>query len=323
MKKPQQNFYDILIKAQVTTPLYLKTIWLFTYSDMKTIMFPQSIFGAITAYAACMFGQPHVSHGTIGWLLVRYPLALFWTWSNLLPFNIFNQFSEEAIEEDRINKPWRPLPSGMISREQAASIMWKHYVAAIIISSNIGGLRQTLSLIFLGTWYNACGGADKSFIIRNLINAAGILSFATGAMEVALGNTLLMNEPSIQWMSILASVIFTTVQTQDLYDMEGDSIRNRKTMPLVIGDSWTRWYTALTISIFSVVCPAYWSMRWYGFVTPLLLGAFITTRTLKWRTPKADKRTFQIWNAWLVSIYFLPVVRYLDIGCLTTRSSHP
>ncbi|KAI0890191.1 uncharacterized protein GGS22DRAFT_194364 [Annulohypoxylon maeteangense] len=315
MKKSREKFYDILIKTQLTTPLYLRTIWLFTYSDMKTIMFPQSIFGAITAYAACMFEQPHVSHGIVGWLLVRYPLALFWTWSNLLPFNIFNQLSEEAIEEDRINKHWRPLPSGMVSREKAASIMRKHYIFAIIVSSCIGGLRQTLSLIILGTWYNAGGGADRSFIVRNLINAAGILSFATGAMEVALGTRLLLTGPSTQWMSILASIIFTTVQTQDLYDMEGDSIRNRKTMPLVIGDTWTRWYTALMISIFSLVCPAYWSMRWYGFVLPFLLGVLISTRTLRWRTPEADKRTFQLWNAWLVSVYFLPVVRYLDLGC--------
>lgn len=314
MKKPREEFYDILIRSQLSTPAYLRMIWLFTYSDMKTIMFPQSIFGAITAYAACMFDQPHVSHGAINWLLVRYPLALLWTWSNLLPFNIFNQLSEEAIEEDRINKPWRPLPSGMISREKAASLMLKHYILAIIVGASIGGWRQTLSLMFLGTWYNAGGGADKSFIVRNLINAAGILSFATGAMEVALGRRLLITGPSIQWMGILASVIFTTVQTQDLYDMKGDSIRNRKTMPLVIGDVWTRWYTALTITTFSTFCPIYWSMEWYGFVLPLVLGAFITARTLKYRTPEADKRTFQMWNAWLVSVYFLPVVRYLDMG---------
>ncbi|KAI2469861.1 UbiA prenyltransferase family [Annulohypoxylon bovei var. microspora] len=315
MKKSRQHFYDILIKTQVTTPAYLRTIWLFTYSDMKTIMFPQSIFGAVTAYAACVLDQPSASHGTMSWLLVRYPLALFWTWSNLLPFNIFNQLSEDAIEEDRINKPWRPLPSGMISREQAASLMRKHYVSAVIVSSSIGGLRQALSLVILGTWYNAGGGADNSFIIRNIINAAGILSFASGAMEVALGTPLSMTSSWVQWMSILASVIFSTVQTQDLYDMEGDSIRDRKTMPLVVGDLWTRWYTAAAVSIFSVLCPAYWSMRWHGFVLPLLLGGLIVTRTLTWRTPGADKRTFQIWNAWLVSVYFLPVVRYLDLGC--------
>ncbi|OTA84416.1 hypothetical protein M434DRAFT_83327 [Hypoxylon sp. CO27-5] len=295
---------------------YIKTIWLFTYSDMKTIMFPQSIFGIMTAYAACVLHQPTAGHGALGWFFVRYPLALLWTWSNLLPFDIFNQLSEEAIEEDRINKPWRPLPSGIINREQASSLMLKHYIFALIISVNIGGLRQSMSLILLGTWYNAGGGADKSFVIRNVINAAGILSFASGAMEVALGTPLLMTRSSMQWLGILASVIFSTIQTQDLYDMEGDSYRNRKTMPLVVGDSLTRWWTAVMVLGFGLICPGYWSLRWHGFVIPVSLGGAIAARTLSYRTPEADKRTFQIWNVWLVSIYSLPLLRLLDSGCL-------
>ncbi|KAI0148177.1 UbiA prenyltransferase family-domain-containing protein [Hypoxylon sp. NC0597] len=297
-------------------PSYIKTIWLFTYSDMKTIMFPQSIFGVMTAYTACILHQPTADYGIWDWLFVRYPLTLLWTWSNLLPFDIFNQLSEEAIEEDRINKPWRPLPSGMINREQASSLMLKHYIFAVIVSINIGGLRQSISLILLGTWYNAGGGADRSFVIRNAINAAGILSFASGAMEVALGTPLLMTRPSIQWLGILAFVIFSTIQTQDLYDMEGDSYRNQKTMPLVLGDSLTRWLTAVMVAVFSFVCPGYWHLGWHGFVIPLLLGGLIATRTLSYRSPEGDKRTFQIWNAWLVSIYSLPVLRFLDSGCL-------
>ncbi|OTB02360.1 hypothetical protein M426DRAFT_74695 [Hypoxylon sp. CI-4A] len=279
-------------------------------------MFPQSIFGAATAYAACLLSQPTTSYDTSSWLLIRYPLALFWTWSNLLPFNIFNQLSIEAIEEDRINKPWRPLPSGMISRNQATALMLTHYVFAVIVGVSIGGLRQSLLLIALGLWYNGFGGADRSFIVRNVINAFGILSFASGAMEVALGTPLLVNVPSMQWLGILASVIFSTVQIQDLYDMEGDSIRNRKTMPLVVGDLAARWWTALMISTFSVLCPAYWRLGWHGFALPLGLGTLITMRTLSYRTVEADKRTFQIWNAWMVSIYFLPLAQLLVFGCL-------
>ncbi|KAI1415789.1 UbiA prenyltransferase family [Hypoxylon sp. FL1857] len=279
-------------------------------------MFPQSIFGLMTAYAACLLHQPPIGHGTLSWFFVRYPLALFWTWSNLLPFNIFNQLSEEAIEEDRINKPWRPLPSGIIKREQALVLMLKHYIFTVIASIGIGGLRQSFSLVLLGTWYNAGGGADRSFIIRNIINAAGILSFASGAMEVALGTPLLMTRPSVQWLCILASVIFSTIQTQDLYDTEGDSYRNRKTMPLVIGDSLTRWWTAFMVLAFSVLCPAYWSLGWHVFVLPMFLGGLVAMRTLSYRTAEADKRTFQIWNAWLVSIYSLPLLRLLLLGCL-------
>ncbi|KAI0380761.1 UbiA prenyltransferase family-domain-containing protein [Hypomontagnella monticulosa] len=315
MKQPRGLFYDILIKTKCSLSFYFRIIWLFTYSDMKTIVFPQSIFGVTTAYAACLLHQPTTTYETSSFFLNRYPLALFWTWSNLLPFNIFNQLSQDAIDEDRLNKPWRPLPSGRIDRERTIPLMLGHYVFAVIVSCSIGGIRQSLFLILLGIWYNAGDGADKNFVVRNIINAAGMLSFASGAMEVALGEPLVITKVSTQWMAILASVIFFTVQTQDLYDTEGDSYRNRNTMPLVMGDSFTRWWTAVLVFIFSVVGPAYWSLRWYGFVLPLFLGTIISMRTLSLRTPEADKRTFQIWNAWMVSIYSLPLLRFLTHGC--------
>lgn len=283
---------------------------------MKTILFPQSIFGAATAYSAYLFEQPTANtYGALNFLLFRYPIALFWTWSNLLPFNIFNQLNEDALKEDRINKPWRPLPSGRLDQKQATLLMGTHYIIAVIVSSILGGLRQALLLILLGAWYNAWGGADKSFIIRNAINSVGILTFAFGAMEVSLGTPLVMTRPLLQWMGILASVILSTVQTQDLYDMEGDSSRNRKTMPLVVGDSSTRWWTAAIVLIFSVLCPAYWSLDWPSLV-PLFLGVVIATRTLLYRTPEADKKTFWVWNAWLVSNYCLPLARFLILHCL-------
>ncbi|KAI1384891.1 UbiA prenyltransferase family-domain-containing protein [Hypoxylon trugodes] len=314
MKRFHTEFYDVLIESRCSMPMYIRTIWLFTYSDMKTIVFPQSIFGVMTAYAASVLDQPTASHGALSWVLVRYPLALFWTWSNLLPFDIFNQLSEDAIEEDRINKPWRPLPSGIVDRERATTLMLRHYIFAIIVSSSIGGLHQSLFLVLLGTWYNAGGGADRSFVIRNLINAAGILSFASGAMEVALGTPLLVTETSAQWIGILASVIFTTIQTQDLYDTEGDACRGRKTMPLVIGDSPTRWWTAVIVLMFSILCPLFWSLGQLACVLPLVFGVIIAVRTLTRRTPEADRRTFQFYNVWMVSIYSLPLIRYLVLG---------
>lgn len=296
---------------------YGRTIWLFTYSDMKTIIFPQSILGTILASAACLFQETTLAHDSLDLLFFRYPLALFWTWSHLLPFNIFNQLSEDAINEDRINKPWRPLPAGRLSRRQARLMMLAHYLIAIAISFGIGGLRQGLLTIGLGVWYNAGGGADNSVLVRNFINAAAYISFASGAMEAALGSPLILSRTLLKWMCILAAVILLTVQLQDLFDIEGDASRGRRTMPLVLGDTVTRWYSAIMVVASGIVCPAYWSLGWYGFGLPVLLGLTIAARTLAYRHPRADTRTFLIWNGWLVLIYTLPLVRYNASGCLT------
>jgi hypothetical protein len=36
---------------------------------------------------------------------------------------------------------------------------------------------------------------------------------------------------------------FSTLHMQDMYDQAGDSLRDRRTLPLVVGDSSARWMT--------------------------------------------------------------------------------
>ncbi|KAI1852897.1 hypothetical protein JX265_012925 [Neoarthrinium moseri] len=194
--------------------------------------------------------------------------------------------------------------------------MYAHYILAALISLSTGGLSQSLVLIPLGTWYNALGGADTGLMTRNFVNAAGILSFASGAMEVILGTPLEMTRPLVEWFGILALVIMLTVQTQDFADMEGDASRNRKTMPLVVGEALARWSTAITVVAFSGICPTYWCLKWHGFVVPITLGSIVAIRLLSYRTIEADKMTWRIWNTWMVALYSLPLLRVLISSCL-------
>ena len=288
----------------------LSSIWLFTYSDMKTIMFPQSIFGTMTALAAYSLGQPTSLSPTVETIVVRFPIALFWTWINLLPFNIQNQLDDSAIEEDRVNKPWRPLPSGRVSTSKARIWMYLFYCAAVLASIQVGGLRQCVALLGLGYWYNRAGGSDCSWAVRNLINAYGFISFASGAMECALGSPVLPTRSLVQWFGIIGAIVFSTVQTQDMYDMEGDSARGRSTLPLVVGDVPARWSIAIAVMLFTYVCPLYWNAQWSKCLFVIGLGCAVSIRTLRYRTVAADKRTFQLWNLWLVSIYTIPIVKH-------------
>ncbi|KAI9667237.1 MAG: hypothetical protein M1821_000050 [Bathelium mastoideum] len=273
-------------------------------------MFPQAIFGTMTALAAYLLGQPTSLPLNFEFITSRFILALFWTWINLLPFNIQNQLDDAAIEEDRVNKPWRPLPSGRVNPSLARTWMNLFYCAALLTSLRLGGLRQCLALLGLGYWYNRAGGSDCSWAVRNLINAYGFISFASGAMECALGTQVLLTKSLLQWFSIIGAIVFCTVQTQDMYDMEGDAARGRSTLPLVIGDGPARWSIAIAVIFFSFMSFLFWNAQWVRGNFPLLLGCVIALRTLTYRTVAADKRTFQLWNLWLVSIYSTPVVRH-------------
>ncbi|KAL8724363.1 MAG: hypothetical protein Q9166_007999, partial [cf. Caloplaca sp. 2 TL-2023] len=88
---------------------FLESLYLFTASDLKTVVFPKSLVGTLNGLST-LFSASGTPSSTLE-VFSRIPLILLWTWLNLLPFNINNQRQPAAILEDKINKSWRPLPS--------------------------------------------------------------------------------------------------------------------------------------------------------------------------------------------------------------------
>lgn len=299
-----------MISAAQDPFYHAKTIWLFTYSDLKTIVGPETAFGVLSALSGPILTTNNSPDFSV--LLSRIPIVAFWCWINLLPFAIDNQRQPEAVDEDGENKPWRSMPSGRLSETHAKWLMWSLYPIAIVASLKLGGLKQCLALICLGWWYNDLGGADYSCITRNFINACGFLSYASGATEVASRSNLLDNpfKPvAWSWFLIIGAVVFTSVQTQDMYDQAGDSLRRRKTVPLVIGDHYARWSIALAMMGWSVVCPTFWQLGPVTYAISIITGAVVTFRTLTKRSVSADKVTFRIWNLWMVMLYLMPLFK--------------
>ncbi|KAI1188031.1 UbiA prenyltransferase family-domain-containing protein [Nemania serpens] len=248
--------------------------------------------------------------GAIPWsrVLMRSPRVIFWVWINLLPFTIDNQRQPAAIIEDRQNKPWRPMPSGRMTEAQAKALMLVFYLLAISTSLRLGGLRQSLSLIVLGYGYNDLGLADWHWVSRNAINALGFCSFASGALDVMLGRShsgLRFNVSG--WLSIIAGVVFSTVQTQDMADQAGDRLRGRVSLPLAVGDARARWLTSVPMVAWSLICPRFWRISDGPDIVIGLLGMAVSCRLLLYRDVRTDKRTFRLWNMWMAGLYALPL----------------
>ncbi|PKY07949.1 hypothetical protein P168DRAFT_277593 [Aspergillus campestris IBT 28561] len=248
-----------ILHTTLHTLLYsIHTLYFFIASDFKTIVIPSTIFGLANSFAA----QPYNLPPPLTPAPTRALKALTWTLLTLIPFAISNQLSPSAIAEDTLNKPWRPLPQNRLTRTQAKTTMLTFYALSQIHALlTRTGHRQSLAMIPLGTYYNHFGGADHHPLTRNLTNAAGYLCFTTGAMEVALGCPLPLTHlpPRLAaWLLLLAAVVSSTVHLQDLYDQDGDRLRARRTLPLVIGDSAARWAAALPMLLWGVVCPAFW-----------------------------------------------------------------
>ena len=252
----------------------------------------------------------HPAPNSIQQACTRLPLTLLWVWASLLPSVIGNQRSTGAIQEDRLNKPWRPLPTGRLSPLAAKKLMLVAYASAVLASTAwLGGLPQCLALMALARFYNDMGGGDRNFLVKNLVNACGYTAFASGAAVVAAGpEQLPLTNKAWWWFVFVAVVVLTTVHVQDLEDKIGDRARGRWTAPLVLGDGAARWSVAVPVLVHSFAGPCFWGMCWHNLAISVL-GISVACRVLRSRSMKADKRTFQLWNVWMMSLFVLPATK--------------
>ncbi|OCL04254.1 hypothetical protein AOQ84DRAFT_256364, partial [Glonium stellatum] len=281
------------------------TLWLFTYSDLKTMVIPSTAFALFNGYAK--FSSDSITSGMACFMLARRtPFVLIWAWVNCLAFNVNNQRRAWSIEEDRINKPWRPMPAHRLSEPGAKILGVTAYSTALLVGSVVGGgTIQSAFLLILGYLYNDLRGGDKNVFARNVLNGFGFTSFASGALDVAM--QFRTDLETLSWLLLIALVVSTTIHTQDLYDQAGDSAIGRRTLPLVIGDSISRWMATFFITIWSWMCPFFWRTTAVGYLLTTLLGTVVCLRLLVKRSVREDKNTFILYNGWLVSLYLLPL----------------
>lgn len=93
----------------------------FTESDISTFVDPDTIFGVLCALSGTNL-TTNSSPDPVA-ILGRIPLVAFLIWINLSVFDIGNQRLPEAVLEDSANKPWRPIPSGLITPVQARRLL--------------------------------------------------------------------------------------------------------------------------------------------------------------------------------------------------------
>lgn len=208
--------------------------------------------------------------------------------------------------------------------------MLAFYVLAVV-SFHLETLPQCLTLILLGYWYNDLRGADLSCLVCNFINGCGFICFSSGAMQVAIGGAggiggqgrraeeaeeERFSKSVLQllgwWFVVIACMVFSTVQTQDMADQRGDAARNRKMVPLVIGDAAAWWTITVPVLLWCWATPWLWRSSIMGYIAPVFLGLIVAVRILTERSEKGDKNTFRLWNLWLVSIYLLPLIKAIE-----------
>lgn len=280
--------------------------WLFTESDFFTFVIPNTLFGCLGSLAAHPLSDNAWSNFED--VFRRLPIVVLFNWANVFIFDLANQRSPGSVAEDRINKPWRPIPRDKINSEQCRQLLLVAVPFTLWLNYHLNVWEQGL-LIHVVTWmYNDLRGMDDLFV-REILISVGYAMFNTGSLKIAQGGGT-VNSRGIVWVGIVSAVILTTMQVQDLKDQEGDRLRGRKTVVLRLGEQVSRTSIAIFTVFWTLVCVTFWIPRaqiWAATV-PGVPGMVVVSHVLLRRTQYDGRLTWKLWCVWLVSLYSLPSI---------------
>ncbi|KAF4590499.1 hypothetical protein EYR38_009800 [Pleurotus pulmonarius] len=261
----------------------------FTWRDWSATLIPGLI---VATWAVQRASLP-------AWNVVRFvPWTTFYTYF----FNLSNQIV--GIEEDRINKPGRPLPSGQIT-VQGAKRRWAITSAAFLCTalSNSRLIAQTLTwaatTAFLcltpygGHWFG------KNVVAMSL----GTWALLSGIYS-SIAETTLAEERSFAVVSIWVGL---ASQIQDLRDIDGDKVVGRKTLPIVAGVERSRWYISFAF------LPLGYAALWAGGVVsgaPISLTAahgLLAYRALSGTDARYDHKTYMLLTYLFSYVLVIPI----------------
>lgn len=273
-------------------------------NDLKSIVAPETAFGIFSALSVNLTTNSSPQLWTV---LSRLPHVILWNWLNVLLFDIANQRLPNSIVEDRVNKPWRPIPMGRLNEVEARRLLLAVLPIVFFATLWLGGVIETVALMVLTWMYNDLGAADEVYIVRNIVNGLGFMAYSAGSTVVAAGDHTLTPKGYI-WLCIVGLIIFSTLSMQDLPDVEGDAVRGRMTAPLVHGDAVARYTIALPIFFWSVYCPYFFEANLLGYSSSIAVGGYLSFRILYNRGVAGDKVSWKLWCVWTMVLYALPVM---------------
>ncbi|MFY0252887.1 UbiA family prenyltransferase [Chitinophaga sp. 30R24] len=224
----------------------INLVWKFVENDLWDTIVP-CLVTFITAFYYCKLPLKAFP--------IAFLIAVIYTFLYILTFCVTNQLY--SVEEDRLNKPTRPLVTGFVTLPEAKKRLLIYNILFIV--SGILFHVFLLALAWMIITYILCKYGSAHWITKNLVCiTAGTITLLAAEWKIVGGIT----GGVWQFIIILSFWAGFGLPVQDMRDQAGDKIMGRKTLPLAIGDLKARYF----------LCAYYFS------VSPLLFGAAILSQ---------------------------------------------
>ncbi|RZS43033.1 4-hydroxybenzoate polyprenyltransferase [Herbihabitans rhizosphaerae] len=243
-------------------------------------------------------GAWHISDASFERLLLALVTSLSYSWLFLYVHELPNQIVGAA--EDAVNKPNRPIPSGLCTPQQAQRRWYPVVGMYLAVATFLGVLPWAICWIAVVYLYHYTGW-HRHWVIKALEPPAGAAVLTAGSWSAATGQIT-----SIAWTWILAYFLFWSgaCVLQDQRDVAGDELAGRRTLPMVIGDRASRIAGAAFLGVLpaTLVAPmTIWAPKTLAVfildVTYTTICWLLAWRLLKRRDRISDDLTYRVYAA--------------------------
>ncbi|MFD3541613.1 UbiA family prenyltransferase [Streptomyces sp. NPDC058662] len=214
----------------------------------------------------------HLPASDLAWVLVK---SLVYCWLFLSVHTLSNQLV--GVEEDRANKPDRPLPSGLATVRGTTHRLVVVVVLFLLAGQVWGVLPWTVLwvvLVGVRTYENLM----RWWFVKNPAIVGGAFALLGAAWQLAGPLT-----PAAWYWVVAGTAYWLTGFVEDLRDVPGDTAVGRRTLPMVVGAPVVRGVVGVALVL--VPCAALWVLG-PGFTAPvavwlavLALGCVLVTGT--------------------------------------------
>ncbi|KAL1747284.1 hypothetical protein HDZ31DRAFT_80638 [Schizophyllum fasciatum] len=179
-----------------------------------------------------------------------------------------------GLDEDKLSKPDRPIPSGRISPE-STQILYVCLVLASLLMSARHGLLTPSAIYFAAiVAYNEYSLA-RNWLCKSLLSAIGY------------------------------------GQAQDFRDREGDAAIGRKTLAHLLPQVVGRWTLGALLVAWTAVLVWFWAPPVTFSLALLALAIATTSVFVTDYSHESDRRGYWWYNMWLISCHALPIFHRL------------
>ncbi|OGM48412.1 hypothetical protein ABOM_003433 [Aspergillus bombycis] len=212
-------------------------------------------------------------------------------------FNTWTQYT--SVDEDRINKPERPIPAGITTsagakrRGMVLAALWFSF-AIYRPDLIVGTWILVVATITLGR-----NGLGRHWFVKNTI-CMSVMTWALFSSPRKLMGASISNTSNHVWaLAVWAGFV---LYAQDFRDVDGDKQTGSWTLPMAFGDGSARL-------LFAFVCmPLGYMSLWYNGMAQLApwtlagLHVLVSYRFMTMRHKPADRASYSVGSPFRLSV---------------------